>query len=155
MTRALRWMVPVALLLAAAYELAIALGAVSIGSEPGEGAPAEEAVELIVLIVMLVGTGLAVVAAGRRASPLPVALYAPAAAAFLVARFYTYDPYYAPTLRRYSDDGNIAPAWIFVYLVGAVAVGVVTWFSPRIGALATAVALFLIALMTIAIGIGH
>jgi hypothetical protein len=153
--RALWWGVPAALLLAAEYELALALGAVSIGPEPGDGPEGEPVVELAVLIVMLLGIGLAVVSALGTPSPLPVALYAPAAAAFLIARFYTYDPYYAPSLRRYSDDGNIAPALIFVYAVGALAVGEVALVAPRIGGLATAVALFLIAIMTVAIGVGH
>jgi hypothetical protein len=155
LTRALWWAVPVALIVAAAYELALALGARSIGPLPGDGVEGEGAEELTMFIVMLVGAGLALVSASGRPSPLPVALYAPAAAAFLVARFYTYDPYYAPSLRRYSDDGNIAPAWIFLCAVGAAAVGVVACLSPRVGALATAIALFLIAIMTIAIGIGH
>jgi hypothetical protein len=155
LTRALWWLVPGLLLAAAAYEVALALGAVSIGREPGQGAPGEEAVEGAMLLVMVVGACLAVAAARRRCRSGVIALYAPAAAAFLVTRFYSYDPYYAPSLRRYSDGGVAAPELIFAYAVGAAAVGLAAWFVPREGAVATAVALPLIAIMTIGIGVGH
>ena len=52
------------------------------------------------------------------ARPEPVAaLLAPAAAAFLVAYFFTFDPYYAPSERRYSDGGAVPLGWIVLCAV--------------------------------------
>jgi hypothetical protein len=46
-----------------------------------------------------------------------LAVVALATAALLVARYYSYDPYYAPDLHRMSDGGLIAGWWV-VLLVG-------------------------------------
>ena len=67
-----------------------------------------------------------------------VALYAPAAAAVATASFYTYDPYYAPSSRRYSDGGAVSPVWILGMVALSLAVGASTLRSPRIGSAATA-----------------
>ena len=144
MARVLWWIVPASLVVLAAYQLSLVLRDRS--DEPLVGFAA--------ILVMLGGAGLAVVAAGGR-RPWVVATYAPAAAIFLVVRFYTYDSYYGEAVRRYSDDGNIDSAWVFVWVAGAIAVGVLTWFVPRKGALATAAALVILAFMTLAIAVGH
>ena len=112
---ALSWGVPVVLCAATLYELALALGAVGIGGEPGSGAPGEWAVRLIALLAMLVGCLLAGLAA-RSDQRLALAVVAPAAAAFVVARLFTYDPYYAPSARRYADGNDDAVAYSFVLL---------------------------------------
>jgi hypothetical protein len=38
----------------------------------------------------------------------------------MLARYYSFDPYYAPALRRMSDGGVVAPLW--VYAVTAVTI---------------------------------
>jgi hypothetical protein len=101
---------------------------------------------------MLLGAALAFVAGAMRRQPVAVAAYAPAAAAFLVTRFYSYDPYYAPSLRRHSEVGNVAPVWVWLSAAAAVAVGALTVAVRRAGALATGGAMVP---MTLAVGIGH
>jgi hypothetical protein len=109
-----------ALVFATMYEGLVAFGVIELGSEPGEGPPGDGAIALIAVLTMLVAAGLAVFAALGARAPL-IALLPPGAAAFLVARFYTFDPYFLPTLRRYSDDGLLPPE--LVYGVVALAVG--------------------------------
>ena len=100
---------------ATAYEAALALGAGTIGPAPGDGVAGDDWVRLAAIAAMLLGV---VLAFGNRGLTLE---FAPvAAAAFVVASFYTYDPYFAPSLRRYSDNGVVPTWWIAV--VAAVAV---------------------------------
>jgi hypothetical protein len=73
-----------------------------------------------------------------------------AAAAFLVARFESYDAYYAPALRRMSDGGLVSPLWVWFLCAEAVAVA----FVPRAQAVAAAV-LLLIACTALLAGAGH
>jgi hypothetical protein len=87
--------------------------------------------------------------------PWPAALFAPAAAAFLVTFFFTYDPYYAPDLRRYSEGGAAVGHWIAVVAVIAVGNGVLTWLQPRIGRFTTSGVLILVLLTTVFAGDGH
>src|SRR5919197_799209 len=132
--RALWWLVP-GLLLAAAYEVALALGASGVGAVPGSGAPGEDEVAGAAFITMLIGAVLAPLSGVWNAPRWALASIAPAAAAFVVARFYTYDPYFAPSLRRYSDGGAVSVGWIFVVFVAAVAVGILALRLPRIASL--------------------
>jgi len=108
----------IALFTATVYEALVALGAIDLGSQPGDGPLGEGWVRLIALLAMLAGGAMVAVAPKSRHA----ALVAPATAAFLLARFYTFDPYYLPTLRRISDQGLLSP--VLVYLVVALAVGV-------------------------------
>jgi hypothetical protein len=85
-------------LLAAAYEAALALWWLEIGSLPGEGRPEEEDVLLLAVAAQLVGAGLAASAIRRATKPAAVESMIPlASAAFMMARFYTFDPYFLPT----------------------------------------------------------
>jgi hypothetical protein len=123
-TRAGAFATAVAAVLVAAsvYELLIALGAISIGSEPGMGAPGDTAASIAAVAAMAAGAVVAGVGVARpRASWIPGAV-GTAAAALVAVRLYTYDPYYAPTLRRMSDGGLVAPGWVF-FLLGFAAVG--------------------------------
>ena len=130
--RALWWIVPAYLLGAAVYELALVAG----GRTDGRGG-----VVLAALFAMLAGAGLALLSAWIKTPVWPIAALAPSAAAFSLARFYTYDDYYTAHLRRYSDNGTVQPAWMFVVTAAAIAAGVLTWRIPRIGAVVTAVVL--------------
>ena len=140
LTLALSWGVPTVLCAAALYEAALALGASGVGSEPGSGAPGEWVVRLAALLAMLAGCLVAgfAIRSGRR---LALALTAPAAAAFVVARLFTYDPYYAPSARRYADGNGDAVAYSFVLLGVAALSAILSLRNPRLGAGMTVVVL--------------
>ena len=148
----------VVLVLAAAtvYEAAVALGLISIGTLPGEGPPGEGLVLSLALLALLVGSVSAVTRAKRMTDGDPLtALLAPAAAAFVVARFYTYDPYYAPTLRRMSDGGLIPAWWVFLLVVAALLASILARTRMHAGMPPTVVVLLLSALATLFAGAGH
>jgi hypothetical protein len=138
-SRAAWWICPAVLVAAAGYELAVAVGASGVGEVPGAGAPGEESVALIALLAIVAGAGLAGLALLARSPSTPLALYAPAVASFLIARFYTYDPYYAPTLRRYADGSGVSPWYVFVLLALSLAAGGLVLRDRRTGAAASAV----------------
>lgn len=136
LTLALSWCVPIVLCAAALYEVALAFGASGIGTAPGSGPPGEWVVRLAALLAMLAGclvAGFAIRSDGR--------LAAPAAATFVVARLFTYDPYYAPTARRYADGNGDFVAYAFVLLGVAALTAIVSLRSPRLGGGLTVVVL--------------
>jgi hypothetical protein len=141
---ALEILVVVALVACAAYEVGVALGALSLGSAPGEGPPGGDAVLAVALLALLLGGLLSLAHRSGRFGPgAAAALLGPAAVAFVAARFYSYDPYYAPTLRRMSDGGATSPTWIFLLIAIAPVAAVLTRIRPRIGQGITAVLLVL------------
>lgn len=101
------------------------------------------------LLVALAGTPL-VDAAARG---LPLAAVATAGA--VVARYLSYDPYYAPTLRRMSD-GGILPAW-WIVLVAGLALAVAVWSrrEPRPSLSLAGIAMFLAGPTIFIAGGGH
>jgi hypothetical protein len=136
------WLVVGILVAAAAYELVLALRHEI--SPDGEGF-----VLLIALIAMLAG---AVLVFRVR---WPAALFAPAAAFFVTARFYTGDPYYEPTFRAYGDGGVVSPVWIFGLLGFALLAGVTTLVWRRTAPVESAVVLVLLMLTALWMGTGH
>ncbi len=152
MLRTLGWLVIGILSAAAAYELALALGAGSLGPNPGDDVAGSSVVQVVALLAMLAAVPLGI---GFSVRPWrPAALVAPATAAYLVAFYFTYDPYFAPNLRRYSE-GNAAGAWIGALAAVALAVGVVTSLRPRVGAALTSAILPVLFLATLLAGDGH
>jgi hypothetical protein len=152
MMRTTGWIVIGTLFAAAAYELALALGAGTLGPEPGDGVTGSDAVRLVALLAMVVACVLAI-----GFSVLPsrtAALLAPAAAAFLVAFYFTYDPYFAPQLRRYSE-GNVAGRWIVIVGVLTLAAAILTRLRPRLGAAVTSGAILVVLATTVLAGAGH
>jgi hypothetical protein len=113
--------------------------------------------ELIALLVLLTGIVASLAyASGRSAERISVApLVAPAAAAFVVARFYSFDDYYLPTLRRMSDHGAVPGQWIIVLVALALLAAVATKIRPRLGTAMTSLVLFISVLTSIAMGVGH
>jgi hypothetical protein len=150
-------LVVLVLLGAAIYEAAIALGWLAIGPLPGEGHAEEEQVLLIAVAAQLAG---AVLAAAFALEPRMKATAAEfmiplSAAAFMSARFYTFDPYYAPTLRRMSDDGFVAPWWVFTLVACSLLAATLTIARPRVGLSAVAIVVPLCGLTAFAMGLGH
>jgi hypothetical protein len=136
------WVIVAYLLAAAAFELVLALRH-SI-SPHGEGW-----ILLFALVAMLAGAVLVFRGAG------PIGLLAPAGALFVVARFYTGDPYYAPYFRAYGDGGVFSSAWVFALLVLALAAGAATQFWRRTAPIESAVVLLLLVFTALFMGTGH
>jgi hypothetical protein len=142
---------------ATAYEAAVGLGWLAVGPEPGEAPPGNGLVLGAAVLALVAGAGLCLVHAW---APLPQldasgSLLAPAAGAFALARFYTYDPYYAPTLRRMSDDGLVADSWVYMLIGLALLAAVLVRIRPRAGLGATSLVLVLSAFTALAEGAGH
>ncbi len=155
----MRWAaaaVVLALLAATSYEAAIALQWLDIGRQPGEAHPQENRILNIALLADLTGAALAAAFAQRRIEAAWAASMIPlAAAAFMVARFYTFDPYYAPTLRRMSDHGFWPPWWVFTLVACSLLSGALALTRPRIGYGVGAVVVLLTALTAFAMELGH
>jgi hypothetical protein len=155
MLRLTVWTALAVILAGTLYEALVALGVIHLGGEPGEGPVGAGAVLAAALLAMLVGA-IAVVwpsAAVTRAQL--VALLAPAAGAFLVARFNTYDDYYLPTLRRASDQGLLSPELVYGLAALAVGAGLLTRVRPRAGLLLSAPVMLACAFFTWIAHAGH
>jgi hypothetical protein len=135
------WVVPGILFASALYELALALWANPNGVQPGESYDGSDIATAIAWVTMLVGLFVAIAHAVRPGMRAAVALFAPAATAFAVAQFFTYDPYYFPTLRRYSEGRPGAGAFIAVMVALSLIVATWTYRRPRSGSAATALLL--------------
>ena len=134
-----------------AYEVADAANLLKSGSESGYGPAGSAEVEIAALVALIVGT-IALGVAGSRAHLAP--LVPLAAVAFVVARFYSFDPYYAPTLRRMSDGGLVAPGLIYLLIVAAVVVAALMTKWPSAAPLGAALLVFS-ALLALVEGAGH
>jgi hypothetical protein len=156
----LLWGVPGIVSLAAAYEIAIALGLVDLGSVSG-AEPTAHGQLLTAGVVALLAAGALfagwAVAWGRAAAPGSVAapLLCLTAAAFMLGRFFSYDPYYLPTLRRMSDGGLLAGGLVLAVTVlsGVAALG--TARRSRWGMAAAAAAMWLCAFCVWVAAGGH
>jgi hypothetical protein len=148
------WIAAVLLGLAALYELLIATEVVPMGDAPGEEAPGGAVVALVALMAFLLAAGTSFVRSlENRGGASVFALLAPAGAAYLIARWYSFDPYYLPTLRRYAD-GGIHGAWIVAVTMAAVGAGMLTLARPRPGCVVSVVVLLVEALTVFALPLG-
>jgi peptidoglycan/LPS O-acetylase OafA/YrhL len=90
------WAVVVVLLAAAAYEAAVALEWISLGSQPGDDPPGQAVVTIAAFLALLTGFVAAGIGQrvwrGRLATLVPVV-----AAAYMVVQYYTFDSYYLPS----------------------------------------------------------
>jgi hypothetical protein len=144
------------LVAATVYEALVALRIVDLGSLPGEAPPGGEAMGVLAAVGLLAATlvSVALVREGNGA-PALAALLAPAAGAFLVARFYAFDAYYLPTLIRYADRNFVPPAVVFVLAGLAVGGGLLTLRSRRVGIALSVPAILACALAAWYSGVGH
>jgi hypothetical protein len=138
-----------------AYEAGVALGWIEMSSVPGEEPAGRDAILTAALITMMAGALLAVAWAIQAKPGGLAALLAPAAAAFVVARFYSFDSYYLPTLRRMSDGGSVSGSWIVLVVALALAAGALVVARPRVGLIGTALLFPTAALTALAVGLGH
>jgi hypothetical protein len=82
-------------------------------------------------------------------------LFAPAAAFFVVARFYTGDPYYEPYFRAYGDGGLFSLGWVFGLLALALVAGIATQRWRRTAPWESAGVLLLLAFTATFMSAGH
>jgi hypothetical protein len=140
---------------AAAYEAAVALEWIPLGTEPGEGAKYEGLVLASAAIAMLAGVVVSLLLAARRRRSFSAVFYALAAAALMVAHSYTFDPYYLPTLTRYSASGSFSPAWVFSLAIAGALASLLAFVRPLFGSMATAVVVPLCLFTILFSGFGH
>jgi hypothetical protein len=147
----------VVLLAAAAYEAAIAFEWISLGSGPGGEASGQGVVTIFAFLALASGMVIGAAAVLRRGSVRrwPVMLIPLAAAAYLISHYYAFDPYYLPTLRRFSDDGNIAARWVYGVAACAIGVASVIALAPRIGLALLPFMLLVLGIFVVGEGIGH
>jgi hypothetical protein len=154
---AVLWCVPAILFAAAAYELTLLVDLW--GSYDGSARDAfvdfGETVATVAYLTMLVASVGAFVNALNPRPTWAVALFAPAGAAFVATRFYMYDPYYLPSLRRFSDDGSGETTWILGLLAAALVLCFLTRLMPRVGSIATAPFLFVLVMASLLASAGH
>lgn len=144
------------LLVTAAYEALVAFGVIQMGSLPGEGPPGSKLVGLAAAAGLL-GAALvsaALIRAGR-AAPAFSALLAPAAGVYLLARFYTFDAYYLPTLIRYSERDFVPPILVYAMVVASLGAGLVALRRRRAGLALSVLSILLSALAAFWTGVGH
>ena len=150
MRRAL--VIPVILVLAACtlHQVAVAAGWLAIGRQPGDDPTGTTAVLIAAVVALIAGAFVLGASVPSRLAPLvPLA-----AVAFVVARFYSFDSYYAPGLQRMSDGGLVAPGLIYALIFTAVAVAALMTKWPR-AAPAGAALLVISTLLALAESAGH
>ncbi len=139
----------------AAYEAAVALGWISLGTQPGEGPPIEGLVLFAAVIAMFVGALVSFALSTDGRCSTFVALFGAAAGAFVVARFHGFDPYYLPTLRRYSDAGIFSPALVYTVASLGLLASLLCFARPRVGLVLSGAVLLVCLFTSMFLGIGH
>jgi hypothetical protein len=116
---AIAWLAAAVVAAGAAQQAATALEWLSIGRVPGAWEPGHFLLIVALLVLVILGPALLAAAAlDHRVRAAPA--IAVAAAALTVARFESFDAYYAPTLRRMSD-GVVSATWVAAVVACAVA----------------------------------
>jgi hypothetical protein len=152
--RLLELAVLVVLLGAAAYEAAVALKWIPVGTLPGENARFEGLVLVAALLISLAGIVILLVLAARDGRSPAAALFPAAATALMVARYYTFDTYYLPSLTRYSESGSFPATWVYGVAIAGVAAWLLTLAKPRLGYVIGAAVMFLCTFTIAFFGVG-
>jgi hypothetical protein len=140
---------------AAVYEAGVALEWIPLGTEPGEGARYEGFVMAAAATAMLAAVVVSLVLAARERRTVPSACFAIAAAALMVAHYFTFDTYYLPTLTRYSESGSFSSAWVFSVAIAGVLASLLAFARPLFGFMGTAVVIPLCLFTIVFAGFGH
>jgi hypothetical protein len=148
------WAVVIVLFAAAAYEAAIALEWISMGSLSGQEAPGQAAVTIAAMLALLTGI-VATVVSRRILHRWPAALIPVAGATYMVAHYYAFDSYYLPTLRRFCDGGAVPAAWVYGIALAAVVVAFAIRRRPSTAPILTPLVLLVCAVTVLAQGTGH
>ncbi len=148
------WAVVLVLFAATAYEAAVALEWISMGSQPGNDASGQAAVTIAAFLALLTGI-VATVVSRRILRRWPATLVPVAAAAYMLAHYYAFDSYYLPVRRRFSDGGVIPSAWLYGVVVAAVIVAVAIRRRPSVAPVLTPLVLLVCAITVLAEGTGH
>jgi hypothetical protein len=142
------------LAVATAYELLVATEVVPMGDAPGEEAPGGAAIAVSGMLALLVAAGATFIRSLETRGRVAVfALLAPVGSAYLIARWYSFDPYYLPSLRRYADGGVRGP-WVVAVTLAAGGAGMLTLARPRLGCVVSFVVLLVEALTVFVLPFG-
>jgi hypothetical protein len=142
------------LLAAAAYEAAVALEWISMGSVSGQEAPGQAVVTITAFVALLVGI-VATLVSRRILHRWPAALVPVAAAAYMFAHYYAFDSYYLPSLSRFSDSGSVSSLWVYGVVAAAVIVALAIRRRPSVAPVLTPILLLICAGTVVAEGFGH
>jgi hypothetical protein len=148
------WAVVLVLLAAAAYEAAVALEWISMGSKSGDEATGQAVVTIVAFLAFLTGI-VATVVSRRILHRWPATLVPVAGAAYLVAHYYAFDSYYLPSLRRFSDSGGVSAVWVYGVALSAVVVALAIRRRPSVAPVLTPILLLICAGTVVAEGFGH
>jgi hypothetical protein len=99
-------------------QVAVAAGLIAMGPQSGDDPTGTTAAVIAALVALFAGA----IALGTRLRSRLKPLVPLAAVAFVVARFYTFDAYYAPALRRMSNGGLVAPGVIYLLIAASVVI---------------------------------
>jgi len=140
---------------AAAYEAAVALEWIPVGTVPGENARFEGLVMGAALVAFLAGFVISVMLAALNRHDFAAALFPVAAATLTVARYYTFDTYYLPDLTRYSESsGPFSPIWVYGVALASVPAWSFSLAKPRVGFVIGAAVIFFCFFTSFLFGLG-
>lgn len=148
------WAAVVVLLAAAAYEAAVALEWISMGSLSGQEAPGQAGVTSAAFLALLTGI-VATLVSRRILRRWPATLVPIAAAAYMVAQYYTFDSYYLPSRTRFSETGSISSLWVYGVAVAALIVALAIRTRPSVAPVLTPILLLICGGTVVAQGFGH
>ena len=148
------WAVVVVLLAAAAYEAAVALEWITMGPQPGDDASGQGVVTIVAFLALLTGI-VATLVSRRILRRWPATLVPIAAAAYMVAQYYTFDSYYLPSRTRFSDTGSISSVWVYGVAVAALIVALAIRRRPSVAPVLTPILLLICGGTVVAQGFGH
>jgi hypothetical protein len=148
------WAVVLVLLAAAAYEAAVALEWISMGSQPGDDAAGQGVVTVAAFLALLTGM-VATLVSRRILRRWPATLVPISAAAYMVAQYYTFDSYYLPSRTRFSETDSIPSAWVYGVAVAAMVVALVIRRRPSVAPVLTPILLLICGGTVVAQGLGH